>query len=330
LSGLPPGFTSSGSIALDRRYRWASVCLEAGDAEEARDILAQTVAEAPGWAAAWKLLADARLACADAPGARAAYEQTSRLDPTGLLGAKLELARLGAVSPAEAMQPGYVAALFDDYADRFDAHLLGALSYRGPEIILAALRQLCADLDRPLFFNTALDLGCGTGLMGETIHPFAGTLVGVDLSARMVAKSGARLVYDRLVLGEMTTFLAAERDRSAALILAADVLVYFGDLGPALGAAARVLAEDGMFAFTAEAMTTEDGNEEGFILGAQRRFLHSPEHIRSAARAAGLKVLRLASQVTRQEAGVDVSSLVAVLASTAGSAQSAPPRASAE
>jgi predicted TPR repeat methyltransferase len=314
LSDLPPGFTSSGSVALDRRYRWAVASLEAGDAKEACDVLEQTIAQAPIWAPAWKLLGDARLACADMQGARAAYEHTMRLDPQGLLGAKLELARLGAASPAEAMQPGYVAALFDDYADRFDGHLLGALCYRGPVVILAALRQVCAEQDRPLRFSSALDLGCGTGLMGETIRPFATTLAGVDLSARMIAKARAKLVYDQLAVGGLASFLAAEPERSAELILAADVLVYVGDLAPVLGAAARVLEEDGLFAFTVQTRTADNENGEGFLLGMDRRYLHSAEYIRSVAGAGGLCVLRVTPEVTRQEAGVDVPCLVAVLA----------------
>jgi len=312
LTGLPPGFTSSGSVPLDRRYRWAAASLEAGDAGGARDILEQTVAEAPRWAAAWKLLGDARLACADRKGARDAYEESARLDPQGTLGARLELARLGIVSPGDAMQPGYIAALFDDYADRFDDHLLGALSYRGPQVILGALRQLCGDKGRPVHFDTVLDLGCGTGLMGEAIRPYGGRLVGVDLSARMIAKARAKLVYDRLVIGELISFLVTEAERSAALILAADVLVYMGDLAPILGEVGRVLADQGLFAFTCQS-AGEIGMEAGYDLGADRRYLHSPEHIRAVARDAELDVLRLAPAVTRREAGVDVPGLIVVL-----------------
>ncbi len=33
------------------------------------------------------------------------------------------------------MTPAYVAALFDDYAPRFEAHLTQALAYRGPQIL---------------------------------------------------------------------------------------------------------------------------------------------------------------------------------------------------
>ena len=78
MSALPPGFSSSGEVALDRRYRWAKASLEAGDVAEARDIMRQTVAEAPRWAPAWKLLADALLAAGDAAAHRSA--RASRID----------------------------------------------------------------------------------------------------------------------------------------------------------------------------------------------------------------------------------------------------------
>ncbi len=313
MTSLPPGFSSSGEVALDRRYRWAKASLDAGEAAEACEILRQTVTEAPLWAPAWKLLGDALVALDDAGGARLAYEEVVRLDPGGALGAMLDLARLGALPPRDAMQPGYVAALFDDYADRFDAHLVDALAYRGPQIILAALRQACGAAARPLRFGQALDLGCGTGLMGEAIRPFVSSLCGVDLSALMLAKARARLVYDRLSVGELREFVREEPPASFDLVLAADVLVYVGDLAPVIGAVARVLRANGLFAFTLQA-TQGDATAEGFALGADHRFAHSPGYVRAAAASSSLAIAHLEPVVTRQDAGRDVPSLAAVLA----------------
>ena len=52
-----------------------------------------------------------------------------------------------------------------------------------------------------------LDAGCGTGLCGPLIAPYARRLVGVDLSERMLAQARARDVYDELVKGELTAYL---------------------------------------------------------------------------------------------------------------------------
>src|SRR4029077_10060116 len=129
--------------------------------------------------------------------------------------------------------------LFDDYADRFDTHLVGILRYRAPHAILAALQDVCAD--RPPRFAHALDLGCGTGLMGEAIRPFAERLDGVDLSPLMLAKARAKLVYDRLAEAEIVAFVRGSPDRAFDLVLAADVLVYVADLAPVFSEVARTL-----------------------------------------------------------------------------------------
>ena len=313
MTALPPGFWSSGDIALDRRYRWAKASLEAGEAEEAREILQQTVAEAPFWAPAWKLLADALLRAGDHGEARRAYERAVRLDPAGALGAKLDLARLGAVAPTDAMQAGYVAAVFDDYADRFDAHLTRVLAYRGPEAILSALREVRAADGRGFRFESALDLGCGTGLMGEAIRPFVGSLFGIDLSGGMVAKARAKLIYERLAVGDLLDFLLAQPEGSVDLVLAADVLVYVADLAPVFGAAMRTLCRNGLFAFTLQSADAE-AVPVGFVLGADNRFAHSASYVRSTAASHSLAVAHLAPVVTRQDAGRDVAGFVVVLA----------------
>ena len=54
-------------------------------------------------------------------GARAAFARAAELDPDGELGAPLHLARLGAAPLPDAPPEGYVRALFDDYAGRFEA-----------------------------------------------------------------------------------------------------------------------------------------------------------------------------------------------------------------
>jgi predicted TPR repeat methyltransferase len=312
--GLPPGFSSSGDVGLDRRYRWAKASLDAGEAAEACEILRQTVAEAPDWAPAWKLLGDALVKSGAHDEARGAYQRTSLLDPAGALGTGLALARLGAVSPQEAMQAGYVAALFDEYADRFDAHLMQRLFYRAPQIMLCTLREVCVAKGRPFRFESVLDLGCGTGLMGEAIRPFAGTLAGIDLSAGMLAKARAKCVYDRLVEGELVGFLRAEPRGGADLVLAADVLVYVADLSSLFAAVARALGAGGLFAFTVQACD-EDAAPDGFRLGADDRFAHSQEHLRARAASQGFEVAHLASVVTRQDEGRDVAGFIVVLAS---------------
>jgi hypothetical protein len=140
--------------------------------------------------------------------------------------AYLEAAETGASEPAR-MADAYVSALFDAYAASFDEKLRGVLTYRAPEHVLEAVRQALGER-RGL---TVLDLGCGTGLAGVLLRPLALHLTGIDLSEGMLARARERAVYDALHVGEITAWLAASADRFE-LIVAADVLVYFGSSPP--------------------------------------------------------------------------------------------------
>ena len=96
-----------------------------------------------------------------------------------------------------------------------------------------------------------LDAGCGTGLCGVLVAPFARRLVGVDLSEGMLAHAKEKNVYHALMKAELTEYL---RDNSEAfdLIVSADTLVYFGDLEGVIAACAGALRPNGLLVFTLE------------------------------------------------------------------------------
>ncbi len=73
-----------------------------------------------------------------------------------------------------------------------------------------------------------VDLGCGTGLMGERLRPIATFLEGCDISAAMLKKAEAKGVYDRLFKADLQSLVlpAGEAD----LVTAADVFMYVGAL----------------------------------------------------------------------------------------------------
>ncbi|MFD2032253.1 methyltransferase domain-containing protein [Ancylobacter dichloromethanicus] len=180
---------SSGDPTVDRRIDWARALMEEGSAADAAALLTEAVARAGHYAPGWFLLGEAREAAGDTAGARAAFEEALALDAADTLGATLRLARLeGEVA---GMSAAYVRALFDQYADRFDA-ALARLDYRGPEVIEEALARACEGLARPFAFARGLDLGCGTGLVGVRLVDRIGTMEGVDLSPNMVAQARRR------------------------------------------------------------------------------------------------------------------------------------------
>lgn len=200
---------------------------------------------------------------------------------------------------------GYLRTLFDQYADHFDDELTSVLGYRGPAVLQAAIRRVREPRPGAL---RVLDLGCGTGLAGEMLRPWAVHLEGVDLSPRMIERAEARGLYDALSVGDLEGALVA---RAAAwdLLVAADVLVYLGDLTPVFAAAASALAPGGLFAATVERL--DDG--AGWRLGATRRFAHSEAHVRDAAGSAGLAVRLMEPGTTRRERRMPVPGLVFVL-----------------
>lgn len=196
-----------------------------------------------------------------------------------------------------------VARLFDRYAPTFDQHLTGTLEYRVPQRIAEAVRQGWDGA--PL---TVLDLGCGTGLCGPLLRPMAGHLGGVDLSQKMIDQARARGVYDELVVANL---LGALRDAPGRydLLVAADVLIYLGDLSPAFEAATAALRPGGRFIFSVEA-----GHSERFALNpASRRYAHSADYLRHLATIFGLHIDAMEEIVIRKEAEAPVAGFLLFL-----------------
>jgi len=204
------------------------------------------------------------------------------------------------------MTATYVRRLFDQQAASFDETLMERLDYRGPEILLEAVRGIAGPRLR---VGSMLDLGCGTGLGGAAFRPHVDWLVGVDISPAMIAKACEKGLYDRLAVNDLRCFLDAEADARALyhLVLAADVFVYVNDLAPVTTAAARVLAPGGFLAFTVE---THAG--DGVVMQPTLRYAHAQAHVRAAIADAGLELLRLSHASTRTEKGAAVAGLVVV------------------
>lgn len=297
---------TSGNLLADRRFLYGRDLAADGDHAAAADLYAQALELAPDWAAGWLTLGDAKARCGDREGAASAFRQAARLDRAGVLGAPLALASVAAGEPPSAADPAYVRALFDDYAPRFERHLAESLDYRGPALLRSALDRVAPP---PARFARALDLGCGTGLMGVALRERVDRLAGVDLSPVMVARARDKGIYDALTAGDMLAALGDSRGESLDLAVAADVLVYVGDLGPVFRAVAAALRPGGLFAFTAQAGPEGDD----VTVGADRRFAHSRDHVFARTAEAGLEVALCEPASTRRDAGRDVPGFLAVL-----------------
>jgi predicted TPR repeat methyltransferase len=113
----------------------------------------------------------------------------------------------------------------------------------------------------------------------------------------MVEKARAKNLYDHLVVGDIETALSETALLGSAydLVVAADTLVYLGDLLPLMRAVRAHLAGDGYFLFTVEAA------EEGFSLGPKRRWRHSEAYLRQTAAETGFILAGLVAASPRQE-----------------------------
>jgi predicted TPR repeat methyltransferase len=277
----------------------------AGDAAGALAPLRRAVALAPDAPEPWLALAHA-LREAKQPGAADAARRVLALPaPAPLLAqARFLLAGLGEDAPPDRAPAAYVRDLFDQYAPRFDAELEGRLGYRTPALLARMLRDagVAADGSRRV-----LDLGCGTGLSGVALKPFAKRMTGLDLSPRMLGEAGKRKLYDALEEADLLDWLPRRRGRFD-LVAAADVLNYLGDLAPALQAIAGALAPGGIAAFSIEA-----GADAPFALGTGLRYRHDPAHVARLAAAAGLAGVARQETVLREEKGAPVAGVVFLL-----------------
>jgi predicted TPR repeat methyltransferase len=293
---------ASGDLVADRRFAYAKATAAGGDLSAAAELFEQTLEQAPNWAAAWFALGETREKLGDLDAAAQAFQATLVADPADAQGAAARLALIGQGEALDGLPPAYVARLFDDYAWRFDKHLTENLGYRAPALIVEALSAVAPSRR----FASALDLGSGTGLMGEALRGRVGHLTGVDLSAAMIAKARERGIYDELIIGEE---VAPMRERPSAfdLIVAADVFVYVGDLAPLFAAVVTALTADGLFAFSVESF-----EGDGFQLEPTMRFAHSRSYVETTARKAGLRPLLTQSASTRRESGADAPGLICV------------------
>ena len=302
-----PILRSSGDLRADRRYEYARAAFDEGDHAGAADVARQVLELVPNFAAAHALLGRALVALGQADAAVAPLEEALALEPDDALGVRLDLARLGRVPADAAITQGYVRALFDDYAPQFDKHLLKNLHYRGPDLLVDALRRAACQRFRPFRFGRTLDLGCGTGLMAQALAGVGEAMEGVDLSPRMLAKAAKTKLYDRLHEADLAAFLSARAPGEADLVVAADVFVYVADLAPVFRQSRRVLARDGFLAFTAQAHAGQ-----GVILGEDARYAHGEEYLRDELAAAGLRIVLFEEVSTRQDAGEPVAGFLVV------------------
>ncbi len=290
---------SSGDLIADRRADYAEMLYGAGDITPAVDLLRDALTLVPHWAAGWYRLGEMEEAAGNRNAASAAWREALRLDPMDRAGAALKLELIGEALPGSSLAVGFVETLFDQYADAFDTALVERLQYRVPEAITALL-----DEAGTAALAHVLDLGCGTGLMGERLRARSSYLEGLDISEGMLAKARLKGIYDRPERADIATFTAP--DTRPDLVVAADVFAYLGRIDEIVARISKIIAPDGLLCFSVELCERESDIE----LRASRRYAHSRSYLLRILALNGFEILAERRMTLRLDRGEPIAGLV--------------------
>lgn len=230
-----------------------------------------------------------------------AYEDVLLLDPDDHGGAAVRLAAIRRGDTPDKAPDAYVATLFDQHAEVFDTILVEQLGYAVPMMVRQILPDYC---DRP--FDHLLDLGCGTGLTGETLDDMVVHATGVDLSEGMLNEAWDREVYDDLYAGEAVEFVREADGETWDLITATDVLPYIGKLEPFFRYTALRLQQGGLIAFSTETLPDDQFDGVDYRVTPQHRFAHRIAYIERLMKKNALVVLKVQTITVRDDEGMPI------------------------
>lgn len=184
----------------------------------------------------------------------------------------------------------YTEKLFDHFADNYEL-VLQNIGYS----VVRSLRHLTGDVK-----GTLVDLGCGSGLVGEAYKTVFSTIIGVDISEKMLEKARNKGTYQKLIKSDILEYLQTKPQ--ADLFIAADVFGYIGNLEPVI----KNIAPQPL-AFSIEELTDNEENHKLFPSG---RYKHNPQYIEKLLRQYGYKDIKQEKTVLRQENGQDVNGII--------------------
>lgn len=284
--------------------RTHELLLELGDAlvagkraAEAVSAYKQAIALRPNDGAAFRGLGQAQVDMGNTADALKSFRKTLAILPYDQYSAHMIAALSGETGKSSS---GYVPDLFDSYAEIFDEHLTGTLGYHVPDMIREHLLAIQPTGD----FGMVLDLGCGTGLVAAALASHINAIDGIDISPKMVRKAQDRNIYRHLKTGDLLNLLASDTELAGPydLVIAADVLIYFGALDAIFAAVVPRLAAGRLFAFSVEKAIGDQ-----IALQSSGRFAHPPTYIEQLAKTHGCTIVVQQDIAVRMERNQPIS-----------------------
>ncbi len=240
------------------------------------------------------------------------FKRSLELNPNNDTAKHMVMALSGDQS-SQSAPANYIADLFDQYADYYDAHMKEKLHYQVPGLLRNAVGR-CIVNAGGFHAGRILDMGCGTGLCGIYFRDLALDLIGIDLSPKMIEKADKLGAYDSLQVMEMHDYLSQPTLEAFDVIIAGDTLVYIGDLERIFALVTSHLKLKGRFTFTTESLiTTESQEEKPYFLKPTGRYTHSSSYIHAMAAKNNLTVELEESIIPREHEGKPIQGQLYVL-----------------
>ncbi len=287
------------------QIEYANVLLALGRNEEALDHGYKALHNNPKAQKSVPVILRAKLRWDGPEAAKAFLEEVLEKDPDNTEARHLLGSFADDLMPDRAADD-YVKMTFDAFSKSFDEKLQ-KLEYRAPDLIGDELDTL--QDGQPEGRLCLLDAGCGTGWSGVRLRKHAATMIGIDLSAGMLAKAEQRGIYDELHEVELVSFLE-QHPASYDGVISADTLCYFGRLDGYCKAAHAALHPGGFTIFTVEKMP-EDMSLD-YRMQESGRYQHSAAYVRREMEDAGFEMLATNDVILRQEGMDNVHGLVCI------------------
>jgi predicted TPR repeat methyltransferase len=281
----------------DAFYLLSALYLKQERFEEARHFNYRGIVVAPAGENSMPVLGQAYYELGRIDEAISLFEKRLLDEPEDPIAQHLLAAYRGLQVPEQCSRQ-YIELTFDAFANNFE-NVLGRLKYCGPQLV----RDYLAMLHVPAASLSVLDLGCGTGMVGEAVKPYAHQIVGIDLSQTMLQQAAAKQVYRKLHKSDITEFLGACLEQYD-LITCMDTFIYIGRLDDVLTLIHKNLKPGGMLLLSTEKLV--GSRERDHQLNISGRYSHHPDYLMEILKHSGFDILKMSDVVIRMESGCPI------------------------